>query len=530
MGCAIPQTGAALTTSQDQAPPQRSLTAQTFWFAAAKTIAFGLSVIFPFLLVRLITQDEFGLYKQAFLVTSTSLRILSLGFGLSAFYFFPRARGNEAPVAANILAFNSGVGLAVWIVLAMRPQLLASLFNNPGLLPYSPLIGAVIFLWMVSSFVETGPAAMQDTKISTLMIVGVQLSRTVFLITATLAAASLTALLWASIAQGLVQTIVMLAYLQHRFPGFYRKLSASVFRSQMVYVLPLSVASFIVVLQGDVPQYLVASHFAPALFAIYATGTFSLPLIQVLHESVGMVMIPLLSRLHQEGRFRDIVLVQASAMRKMSAITLPVYFCLLILAEPFIVVLYTKAYRASAAIFAVNITLLPLMIIVYDPLIRVYAETRRYLMILRALLLIFLAVSVTAGVRQGSMTMAVYSVVTAAAIERFAIGWKLARTLGIGWKDRRLFADIPKFAACSVAAAVVTYGLRLVLEGAGYRPIIILLAGGWLFFLVYAALVILLRIPRPEEYQALMNVVRRLLPLRNSSRIPGCTAATLNIE
>ena len=81
----------------------QSLTEQTFWFATAKTIAFVLTLAAPLLLVRLLSQTELGLYKQAFLVAASAQRILTLGFGLSAFYFFPRMLGKAQPVVANIV-------------------------------------------------------------------------------------------------------------------------------------------------------------------------------------------------------------------------------------------------------------------------------------------------------------------------------------------------------------------------------------------------------------------------------------------
>jgi O-antigen/teichoic acid export membrane protein len=508
----MPQSAPASGTAP-HAP--QSASSQVFWFAAAKTIAFILATVFPLLLVRLISQTEFGLYKQAFLVLTTAMRVLLMGFSLSAFYFFPRMPGREGPVAANIVAFHFVTGLAAWMLLAFKPDLLGSLFNNAGLIPYGPLIGFVLFVWVFSSFLEYAPAARGDTRISTRLIVGMHLARTVLMVSATLIAPSVESLLWAAGAQAALQSLVLMGYLNYRFPGFLRQFSTTMLRQQFAYVLPMVAAYWIVVLSGDIPQFIVAAYFDPAAYALYAVGTFSLPLLSVLQESVGMVMIPLISKLHHEGRFAQIVAVQVAAMRKMAGITLPCYFCLLVLAEPFIVLLYGPTYRSSSGIFAVNLLLLPLMIAIYDPLVRVYTETQRYLVMLRAVLLVFLFVGVWAAASTGNMMAVIYPVVAAAALERLGIGYKLARTLGLTWRDKGLFADIGRFAVAAIAAALPAWALRTTMSA--YHPGIVLALCSAVYGITYVAAVLALQILTPAELATIHSYIARFR-LSNSAR------------
>ena len=74
----------------DQQTPRRSLTAQAFWLLVAKTLGFMFAFALPVLLTRTLSQNEYGLFKQLFLVTTTAVALLPLGFGMSAFYYLPR--------------------------------------------------------------------------------------------------------------------------------------------------------------------------------------------------------------------------------------------------------------------------------------------------------------------------------------------------------------------------------------------------------------------------------------------------------
>src|SRR2546429_8408417 len=80
-----------------------SLTARAFWLIFAKTLAFGFGFVLPLLLVRRLSQTEFGLYKQAFLVVGTASGILPLSFSMSAFYFLPRERERRGAGVFHIL-------------------------------------------------------------------------------------------------------------------------------------------------------------------------------------------------------------------------------------------------------------------------------------------------------------------------------------------------------------------------------------------------------------------------------------------
>ena len=67
-----------------------TLARRVIWLASAKAMAFVLGFALPLILVRELSQTEFGLYKQVFLLINTAITILPLGFAMSAFYFLPR--------------------------------------------------------------------------------------------------------------------------------------------------------------------------------------------------------------------------------------------------------------------------------------------------------------------------------------------------------------------------------------------------------------------------------------------------------
>src|SRR5919198_1786808 len=314
---------------------ETSLTAGASLIVLAKTLAFAFSFALPLLLVRRLSLHDLGLYKQAFLVVGTATAVFSLNFNTSAYYFLPRERERRPSIVLNVLVFNLLAGALALSVLVFFPGALVAIFNSSELVPYAPAIGLVVLLWLFSLFLEIVAIANQELRAGTVFIVCAQLSKTALMLGAAVWFSSVRSLLVAAAVQGTLQTLILLWYLRARFPGFWRSFDWPVMRAQLAYALPLGLHGLLWALQSDLHNYFVSHRFGAAAFALYAVGCFDLPLIGILAESVGAVMIPRVSLLQKEGGRREIVVVASRAMRKLAAVYFPVYAFLMVVGREF---------------------------------------------------------------------------------------------------------------------------------------------------------------------------------------------------
>jgi O-antigen/teichoic acid export membrane protein len=478
----------------------------------AKTLGFGFATLIPLLLVRQLSQEAFGLYKQVFLVIGTSVGMLPLGFGLSAFYFLPRDANLGRETVFNILMVTGAVGALAWLVLAVFPGLLVAVFGDPAIAPYSRWIGAVIFLGVTGAFLEIVTVANHEVKIATLAIVSMQFTRTVLFVAAALLAGSIGALLAAAVALGVIQLVVLLIYLNSRFPRFWTAFNRSAFTAQLAYSLPLGAAGLLFTIQTDLHNYFISHRFDAATFAVYSVGCFQLPLIGILSDSVGSVLIPRVSYLQHQGHPREILLLSARAVRKLAALFFPLYAFLMVMRREFIGGLFTSQYLDSVPIFAVNLTLIPLGILLVDPIIRAYAEHRHFALRLQLILLTLLPFALWFGVDHYGALGAITIVVLFNAITRVCLLAKVVRVLDVRAHDLRLFSDVLKIGAAAAAAGAVTHPARALVSGFG--PLNSLVMCGTVFSLAYAGAVLALKIVNADEREL---VLRRAASLVGAS-------------
>jgi O-antigen/teichoic acid export membrane protein len=485
-----------------------SLTVRALWLLVAKILAFALSIALPLLLVRRLSQQEFGLYKQAFLVVGTALALLPLGFQMSAFYFLPRDKDRQGPIILNILLFHLLMGGLGALVLVLFPQLFSTIFHSGELVSYSSIIAAVIFFWVVSSYLEVVSVAHQEARLSTIFIICAQLTKTGLLVLAAIAFGSVRALIYAALVQGIVQTIILLIYLRSRFPRFWVSFDWAVLRMQLSYALPFGVAGLLFTLQTDLPNYFVSNKFEAKIFAIYAIGVFNIPLVGMLSESVGAVMIPQVSLLQKHGDHHEIIALAARVARKLALVYLPLYGFLIVMGREFLTFLFTSQYAASWPIFAINLTMLPLSIFVTDPIMRAFAEQRQFLPKLYAALVALLFIALWLGTARYGLIWAISVVVGVNIIGRTATWIKIGSMLDIRLRDITLLKDVGKIAIAALIAAVTTAFVRTAIHG--LRPFGMLVVCAAIFGVIFLAGVLLLGLPTIEERSYFRRQVGRL--------------------
>jgi O-antigen/teichoic acid export membrane protein len=435
----------------------QSLKKQSAWLMLAKIVGFGFSFLLPLIIVRYLSREDVGLYRESFLIILNATTILPLGFSMSAYYFLAREEEKRGAAIFNILLFNGTVGGLTCLALTLFPQILGNIFQSAELAALAPKIGVVIWIWIFSTFLETVALANQEARLASVFIIFAQFSKTFLMVSAVVLFASVESFIYAAIIQGALQTAILLVYLNSRFPRFWAKFDRKFFYEQMIYAVPFGLAGILWVLQTDIHNYFVGYKFSAAEFAVYAYGCFQLPLIAMLAESVTSVLIPRMSELQAKNDKPEMLRLTTRAMQKLAFFYFPIYAFMLVTAQTFIITLFTKEYLASVPIFVINLTLLPFSIFITDPIVRAYKELGRFLLVLRLFIFIALVAALYFGLAffdlKGMISIAVGAILT----EKIIAETVIFRKLGFGKKDFKLFAPLAKTAFVSAIAGVVTY-------------------------------------------------------------------------
>lgn len=434
-----------------------SLSNQSIWLLFGKVVGFALSILLPPLTVRYLTQDEVGVYRQTFLVITNAVVILPLGFSMSAFYFLSRVPEKRAAAILNILLFNFTTGGLACLFLFAYPQFLGNIFDSGEMTRLAPQIGVVIWLWVFSTFLEIVALANQETKLAAAYIILAQFTKTALMAGAVVFFTTVEAFIAAAIAQAIVQTAVLIWYLNSRFPRFWTKFDFTFFREQLIYALPFGLAGLLYTMQTDIHNYFVGNRFSEAEFAVYAYGCFELPLIGMLYESISGVMIPRMSELESQNKRREMFLTTVSAMKKLALCYFPMFVFMMIVAEEFITTLFTREYLGSVPIFRINLLLLPFYCLMVDPIARAFPVVGKYLLKIRVALFLMLLAALWFGINHFDLRGMITIVVVVFLVEKIISLFKVLKVLGVERADVFLLKSVGKTAVAALVAGAVLF-------------------------------------------------------------------------
>jgi O-antigen/teichoic acid export membrane protein len=508
----------------EQQDGQEGFASRAAWLTAANTIAFGLSFIAPLLLVRMLSQTEFGLYKQVFQILMTAISALNLQVASTAYYFMPRAPEKKLQVMINVLAFYGAIGAAVAALFIFYPECALLVFESGDLPAYMPLLGVTILLWLVSSNLEVVPMALGDVRASSAFIVIAQLTKSALTVSAALVFHSVRAMIWAAAIQGILQILLMFAYIWRRFGQRERRgerqgerrirdaFDLALFKAQIANALPYGLGSFAQTTQGDLHNFMVSRYFPPAGFAVYSAGLFQLPLLGLLTGSFRDALIPEVSSLAAAGQRRAIIPIWLNAARKLALIIVPACALMFVLRYEIITLLFTSAYSEAAPLFGIYLfsALLP-MTLTGAP-IRAHEEFKFFRFKLHLALLPLTFGALYAGLQAAGLIGAVIALVALQTLEAGIVVTAVGRRLGFIASDLRHLAPALKTVLATVAAALAAVVVKLPLAQAS-APVKLVLCGA-VFGAVYIFAAYALGAVTDAEKTEIRAALSRFLPLR----------------
>src|SRR6185437_12272415 len=136
-----------------------------------------------------------------------------------------------------------------------------------------------------------------------------------------------------------------------------------------------------------------------------------------------------MAALQRDNQTEQILYLALRSMRKLAAILFPIYAFLMVTGQNFIVFLFSERYAACWPIFRINLTLLPLGVFMFDPIMRAYAEHRYTLLRLKLIFFVILLAALWWATPRYGMIGAITSVIVVGVADRAVQAWIFARVL-----------------------------------------------------------------------------------------------------
>jgi O-antigen/teichoic acid export membrane protein len=249
---------------------------------------------------------------------------------------------------------------------------------------------------------------------------------------------------------------------------------------QFRYSLPFGLANIVNTTQFYLHQFVISSFFSPAMFAIYAVGTFQLPLVRIWYSSVADVILVRMTELRADGNVAEVIKVWLSSVRKLALIFLPALVLMAVVSRDFIITVFTSQYADSLSIFLVSLAQYITYIINCHSVLRAFDETKYILHNNTVMLIVTIALLFPLVYFQGVIG-AVIATVLASYISNIFMLKKISRILHVKMNNLFPWRDLQRIGMLSIGSGLLAWLTAFAFSSKLAR----LLVAGAVFCIVY---------------------------------------------
>lgn len=465
---------------------------------------YGLTIISPIILVRLLSVEQFGRYRE-FLLYATVLQTLALFMINDSLLYFipaePRSRWRVVRQTAVLIACSSTL-VAVGLVVIDRVA--GGKVVGPFLLP---LVGFTLFAANLDFWEYYWVAIERPGWV--FLYSSVRLAARVAVATVTAAITrDVQAIIWALVAlegarMSVAAVVLMIVGKSATEPPLNEP-----WRGQLRYCVPSGTASVLSMLSRNLGNLVVARTLGAVSFAQYEVGRAGNPVIVALRGSITGVVLPEMVRRGRGSRDASLALWQRSTV--VNAIVLfPVVALILCYARPVIGIVFGKSYLAAAIVLKIYMLVVVRECFDFSPAVRALGQTRPIVesnVLSLCACAALLAVLVPFAGLAGAMTAVALSTLVDA-------GWLAYRTTaayGLSLRELIPWDGIGRTAVAATLAAAILFVFPWI-RALGFGGLVLASAA---YLLAYFLLVLAFRVP---EAQTLLEWMRRLLLPRTAA-------------
>jgi O-antigen/teichoic acid export membrane protein len=385
----------------------------------------------------------------------------------SLYYFVPRNAARTPRYVCNALTTLAAAGLVCLAALYGWRSQLAARLTNAALADYMVLAGLFLTFMLMSTVLEIVMVSRKKHLMAAVTYACSDIVRTLFFIVPAFLLGSVRAVFIGATAFAAVRLMLLVVALWREYGREFR-IDVGLWREQLAYALPFALAVGVEVIQQNYHQYVVASRFDAATFAIYAVGCLQLPLVDMIMTSTVNVMMVGMAEDVSHGRAT--VALWHETICRLAFLMVPLSIFLFVIARDLIVTLYTSTYAASIPIFMVwALTILP-SIFAVNAVLRVFAETR-FLLVMNVLRLAMVAGLIGWFLSTFGMSGAVLVTLVSTLLVNLVGVARIARLLHLPFAEALPWGRLAAIFACAVIAALPVVWITRALA---LRPIVAL--------------------------------------------------------
>lgn len=448
----------------------------------------GLVLISPIILVRLLTVEQFGLYREFLLYCGVVVSLASFGVNTSLLRFVPHQPKYRQQFAEQALLMTLVGSLLVVGAVASLNVLFDGAIIGQYTVPVALYVLAFVNfdLWEHLWLAERKPMAVLAYTAGRLIV------RMFVVIAAAALTRDVTVIIWSLVTLETTRVVASaLIWARMRKPDAPR--APDGWREQLRFCGPVGAATALATLNRSMGGLYVAKVLGPADLAHFAIGTYLHPIIAVLRNSLSDALLPVMSA-RQPSKEADPLWLWRRTTVAAGILMIPAAIVLARFAETIVVTLFSPEYSPAVLVFQISVLVLFRETLDFAVPLRAANRTAPIMyatmisLVAHATLLAILLPRI--GIVGAAMAGVLVRVIDGAYLAR-----ETAKIYGVRAGELVRWRDLGKVAGAAALASATLFG-SFWTDWIGLPGVVF---GGVCFASMYAALLLFFEVPEAVE-------------------------------
>lgn len=326
----------------------------SLYIFASKLVGYGIRLVLPFFLIRLLTVSDFGAYRQFFLLESYIGALFQLGLNQALYYLIPRDLRNSGSYFLNSVLMNIIVLTVAFTVIGISVDPLSRALNMDILRDAFWTLAVYVLVLMLTVGCDCYLTSRGCVKAAAGFEVLGQVMVSGISVMVAYSTRDLSSVLVSLVIGRSLQLLAMVSYIHWRLHGFRSERYFFGIREQVRYSIVLGAGGTLITMLTRLHEFVVSRYYGTEGYAVYSAGCTELPFIQLFTQSVAVVALGQFAVLEQKNDWEGIRRLWRRVLTSSYAVAVPVTVVLLLVARPLIIFMCTDVYADAASIFRVN--------------------------------------------------------------------------------------------------------------------------------------------------------------------------------
>jgi O-antigen/teichoic acid export membrane protein len=456
---------------------------------------YGLMIISPVILVRILTVGDFGRYREFLLYASILQSVATFAIPESQLYFIP-----AHPKSIWRIVRETNFLTAVVSSLVVGAFLLLDAVVGGGLVgPYLLPIVLYVILFVNVDFWEPFWLATHRPLPVFVYTAGRLTARMLVVVCVAVLTTNVTTIVWSLIGLEAFRFAVSTLMWRSQDRSAQEPPVGNIRRDQLRFCIPMGLATLLFMASRNLGSLVVAKSLGAVALAQLTIGTYGEPILVALRNSISTALLPELVRRITPSRQESLLLWKRTTVIN-CVLMFPVAAILAWYAKPLIVTAFGASYRPAIPILQIYGFVMVRSCFDFSLLLRAINHTRPVVTgnlaaaIAAGLSLVFLLP--VAGV-----VGAIIAIVISNFVEAAYLAWSVCRLYKISAAQIVPWSAVTKVALCALIAAAVVFGVSRDAQ-VGLLGVTI---GSTVYLVMFVALLLTMRV------QEAVAVFRRVL-------------------